>query len=84
MKTYNNEEAKRIHTKTWTATGKNGSIQIKAILKENAVNRIKDWDSSITENDVTLFNGMSSGHQVSVDEIVEIGIDLFQIKVKQD
>lgn len=82
MKTYNKKQTEGLKIKTFTATGKNGSIQVKAYLKDNAVERIQEWDNTITEDQVTIYKGISSSHQTSVDEIVQLSQFEFAIKTK--
>ena len=83
MKTYNKKQIEGLKIKTFTATGKNGSIQVKAYLKDNAVKEIQKWDNSITEEQITLFRGVPSSHQTSVDKIVQVSQFEFAIKVKE-
>lgn len=78
MKTYNGNEIKGLHPKSWAAWCNGTTTIVKAYLKENAVKRFQEIDLAVIESDVYLYHSINSG-AAPVDEVKELQFDTYQI-----
>jgi hypothetical protein len=56
MKTYTKAQSLKLKAKNWSVTTNSGSILVRAILKENALFRFQQIDSTITEDMLSITN----------------------------
>jgi hypothetical protein len=80
MKTYTNQQVRRLTVKSFTAISQktNSNIVISAYLSENALTAMRNTDNSINHCKKTSIKGGRS-----VDEIIQTGENEYQVKMRE-
>ena len=84
MKKYTKQQSRRLSSKIFGATTSKGSIQVKAILKENALIAIQKYDSSFEDIEaITELKNTWNSHQACFDRVVEKYPNEFVIEIAE-
>lgn len=79
LNTYSKRQLQRFKPKVFCTVIDETPVYVKAYLKENAVRRLQEINPNVNHRRVHWAHGMNS-HQATVDELIEVAENRWQIK----